>query len=89
MEVMGEAPQVEMARQVVVVGRVGMETVGRVGVKAGGRLRVKVGGAEGTGRLQSSSSSRARTCGRQIWTRANGTTWTRRGRSCSSKRCAA
>ena len=37
---------------------------------------------------QSSSNSRARTCGRQLWAMANGWTWTRRGRSRFSKRCA-
>jgi hypothetical protein len=37
---------------------------------------------------QSSSNSRARTCGRQLWAMADGRTWTRRGRSRFSKRCA-
>ena len=37
---------------------------------------------------QSSSSSRAIPCGRQRWAMANGWTWTRRGRSHFSKRCA-
>ena len=104
---MGEARQVELARQVVVVGRVGVEMVGSVEVVIG-RLRMEavavettIGSVEMVGKqlemvgkqlemgkqqvgrahpCQSSSCSRARTCGRQLWA-MDGWTWTRHGRS--------
>ena len=104
---MGEARQVELARQVVVVGRVGVEMVGSVEVVIG-RLRMEavavettIGSVEMVGKqlemvgkqlemgkqqvgrahpCQSSSCSRARTCGRQLWA-MDGWTRTRRGRS--------
>ena len=107
----------ELARQVVVVGRLGVEVCGKVGVigivEVLGMLRVEVPGVEtmvemGGKQLtmvgkqlqmgkqqvrrahpcQSSSNSRTRTCGRQLWAMAIGWTWTRRGRSRFSKRCA-
>ena len=98
----------ELARQVVVVGRVGVEMVGSVEVVIG-RLRMEavavettIGSVEMVGKqlemvgkqlemgkqqvgrahpCQSSSCSRARTCGRQLWAAMDG--WTRTRRGCS------
>ena len=105
---MGEARQVELARQVVVVGRPGIEMIGTVvevrsvelpGVETttgsmlemvgkqlemvGKQLEQLEMGKKQVGRAhpcQSSSCSRARTCGRQLWA-MDGWTWTRHGRS--------